>query len=256
MYDMSERHEPERLQRQALEVLFEFTGLSTFEMFRNFPVFAPRYNIARFLAHYELFKKIVDVPGVIVDLGVFRGASTFTWAKLCEIFCATDARKVVYGFDSFEGFPALGEHDGPVDAASDVRQGGYFGGTSIEKDLELAREAMNHDRQLRHLERIQFIKGDVLETIPKFIETKGNGLRISLLNLDLDLYEPTKVALEQFVPLMSKGGVIIFDEYAVDTFGGETKAVDEYFTKLHGVRPDIRKFTWHSNPSGFVQMEK
>lgn len=256
MSDMSERHKPERLQREALEALFNKTELSTFEMFRNFPVFTPRYNIARFLAHYELFKEITEVPGVIVDLGVFRGASTFTWAKLCEIFCPTDVRKVVYGFDSFEGFPALSEHDGPVDTVNDVRVGGYFGGTSIENDLSMARAAMNHDRQFPHIERVQFVKGDVVKTIPEFVKAKGNGLRISLLNLDVDLYAPTKVALEQFVPLMSVGGVIIFDEYAVDTFGGETKAVDEYFREHFGGRPDIRKFTWHSNPSGFVRIGK
>ena len=98
MSDMSLRHKPEQLQREALEKLFEVTDLSVFEMFRNFPVFTPRFNLARFLAHYEIFKKVSHLPGVIIDLGVFRGASTFTWAKLCEIFCPTDARKTVYGF--------------------------------------------------------------------------------------------------------------------------------------------------------------
>ena len=107
MTDMSARHEPERLQREALEQLFAETKLSTFEMFRNFPVFTPRYNLARFLVHYELFKKVSSIPGVIVDLGVFRGSSTFTWAKLCEIFCPTDVKKVIYGFDTFSGFPSI-----------------------------------------------------------------------------------------------------------------------------------------------------
>jgi hypothetical protein len=92
MSDLSLRHEPERLQREKLEELFGSVDMSIFEMFRSFPVFTPRYNIARFLAHYEIFKKVTELPGVIVDLGVFRGASTFTWAKLCEIFCPTDVR--------------------------------------------------------------------------------------------------------------------------------------------------------------------
>jgi hypothetical protein len=252
---MSSRHEPERLQREALEGLFDSTQLSAFEMFRNFPVFTPRYNIARFLAQYEIFKKATDVPGAIIDLGVFRGASTFTWAKLCEIFCPTDARKVVYGFDTFEGFPSLSVHDGAADPVNDVRQGGYYGGPSIERDLEHAREAMNHDRHLRHLDRIQFVKGDALVTIPEFVKQKGNGLRVALLNLDLDLYEPTKCALEHLGPLMAPGGIIVCDEYAVDTFGGESKAVDEYFTKRFGRRPKMHKFTWHSNPSAYIEVD-
>lgn len=255
MSDMSTRHEPERRQKEDLERLYEVTGLSEFEKFRNFPVFTPRFNLARFLTHYELFKKVVDLPGVIVDLGVFRGASTFTWAKLCEIFCSTDVRKVVYGFDTFEGFPSLSNEDGPEDTLQDVRAGGYFGGTTVERDLSLAQAAMNHDRHLKHINRIDFIKGDVSETIPAFVEAKGNGLRIALLNLDVDLYEPTKVALEHFVPLMVRGGIIILDEYAVDTFGGESKAVDEYFVRTFGKRPVIKKFTWHSNPSGYIEVD-
>lgn len=255
MNDMSNRHEPERRQRETLELLFNQTELSIFDMFRNFPVATPRYNIARFLVHYELFKKIIDVPGVIVDLGVFRGASTFTWAKLCEIFCPTDIRKTVIGFDTFTGFPKITSEDGPENISQDVTTGGYFGGASVEADLALAQEAMNHDRHLRHKNRIELVKGDVCNTIPQFVTDKGEGLRIALLNLDLDLYEPTRVALEQFVPRMARGGIIIVDEYAVDTFGGETKAVDEYFEKNFGKRPRVVKFPWHSNPTGYIEVD-
>jgi hypothetical protein len=223
-------------------------------MFRNFAVFTPRFNLARFLAHYELFKKVVNVPGVIIDLGVFRGASTFTWAKLCEIFCPTDIRKTVFGFDTFEGFAKISVDDGPENPVEDVVPGGYFGGESIEADLALAQEAMNQDRHLSHKNRIEFIKGDVSETIPRFVAERGDGLRIALLNLDLDLYEPTRVALENFAPKMARGGVIIVDEYAVDTWGGETKAVDDYFLHHFGARPIVIKFPWHSNPTGFIEV--
>lgn len=255
MTDMADRHEPEFRQREALERLFASTELTTFDLFRNFPVATPRYNIARFLAHYEIFKQIVDVPGVIVDLGVFRGASTFTWAKLCEIFCPTDIRKTIFGFDTFAGFPKIGIEDGPEDTKQDVVAGGYFGGSSVEADLELAQEAMNHDRHLRHKNRVEFVKGDVCETIPEFVTAKGEGLRIALLNLDLDLYEPTRVALENFVPRMARGGIIVVDEYAVDTFGGETKAVDDYFVSRFGKRPKVIKFPWHSNPTGYIKID-
>jgi hypothetical protein len=250
--DPSFRNEPERKQKELLEKIFKNTELSTFELFRNFPVFTPRYNLARFLTHYELFKMMYTLPGNIIDLGVYRGCSTFTWAKLCEIFCPTDIRKKVYAFDTFEGFPELTNLDGEISEINDVKKGGYFGGHTIENDLILAQNAMNFDRHLHHINRIEFIKGDVIQTIPKFIKDKGSGLRIALLNLDVDLYEPTKIALNYFVPLMVKGGVIILDEYAVDTFGGESCAVDEYFIETFKKRPDIKKFSWHSNPSGYI----
>jgi hypothetical protein len=252
---MSDRHKPEKLQRDLLEQIYLTSKLNTFELFRNFPVFTPRYNLARFLSHYEIFKHVIDVPGTIIDLGVFCGASTFTWAKLCEIFCPTDIKKKVYGFDTFEGFVTIDKEDGPLNPDEDVIPGGYNGGPSIMQDLELAQQAMDCDRHLNHISRIEFIKGDVNTTIPDFVKLKGDGLRISLLNLDLDLYRPTYTALENFAPLMSPGGIIIVDEYAVDTFGGESKAVDEFFIKFKGKRPRIIKFPWHSNPSGYIKVE-
>jgi len=252
MPDPSLQHEPEQRQREVLNQIFDTTELSVFELFRNFPVFTPRYNLARFLTHYELFKMINTLPGSIIDLGVYRGCSTFTWAKLCEIFCPTDIRKKVYAFDSFEGFPEITHIDGETNKLDDVQKGGYFGGETIERDLIRAQEAMNFDRHLRHVNRIEFIKGDILQTVPEFVKRKGNGLRIALLNLDVDLYEPTIISLECFVPLMVNGGVIILDEYAVDTFGGESHSVDEYFIKTFGRKPHIRKFLWHSNPSGYI----
>lgn len=255
MSDTSLRHEPEKLQREVLEKLYENTALSIFEMFRCFPVFTPRLNLARFLVHYELFKKTVDLPGSIVDIGVYRGASTFTWAKLCEIFCATDVLKKVYGFDTFSGFVEIRAEDGKEDEAKSVHVGGYYGGQTTEMDLQLAQSAMNHDKHIRHIDRIEFFKGDVVETIPKFLDEKGNGLKVSLLNLDADLFEPTRVALEHFVPRMVKGGIIILDEYAVETFGGETLAVDEYFRKYFDINPKLKKFTWHSNPSAYIVVD-
>lgn len=254
MSDIAERHENERVQKEILEELFEKTDLTAFQMFRNFPVFTPRYNLARFLVHYELFKKIRNLPGVIIDLGVFQGASTFTWAKFAEIFCPTDVRKVVYGFDTFEGFPAIAEEDGNDDAQIDRKAGGFHGGTTIEQDLNLAQKALNADKHIKHLDRIQFVKGDMVKTIPEFVKTKGAGLKVALMNIDCDLYEPTKSALEHFVPRMVKGGIIILDEYALETFGGESKAVDEYFKEALGEKPNIRKFTWHSVPSGYIEV--
>jgi hypothetical protein len=59
----------------------------------------------------------------------------------------------------------------------------------------------------------------------------------------VDLYEPTKVMLETFVPRMPKGGVIVFDELNAKMFPGETVAVDE----IMGLRNlNIRRFPFDS----------
>ena len=86
-----------------------------------------------------------------------------------------------------------------------------------------------HDstRFLGHIPKIELIKGDAIKTIPKFIEDNRH-LVVSLLYLDFDLYEPTKVALENFYPRMPKGSIIAFDELDNPLWPGETEAMIEF----------------------------
>lgn len=70
------------------------------------------------------------------------------------------------------------------------------------------------------------VQGDLSKTAPAYLESNPH-LVVSLLYLDLDLYEPTKKALEVFLPRMPKGAVIAFDELNAKIFPGETIAVME-----------------------------
>ena len=72
-----------------------------------------------------------------------------------------------------------------------------------------------------------FIKGDVEETLTKTSNLPNNG--ISLLRLDTDFYESTKVELNVLYPMLSVRGVCLLDDYG--TWKGQKKAVDEYFNQ-------------------------
>ena len=72
---------------------------------------ARRQALKRFLAHVELFKMTLDVPGDVAEFGVFRGFGLFTWANLLESYCIGDRTKVVYGFDNWQGFTGFSEQD-------------------------------------------------------------------------------------------------------------------------------------------------
>src|SRR5262245_37640187 len=86
-------------------------GIDPLTAVKNFAVLARRQALKRFLAHVELFKMTLDVPGDIAEFGVFRGLGLFTWANLLESYCIGDRTKVVYGFDNWRGFTALSEQD-------------------------------------------------------------------------------------------------------------------------------------------------
>ena len=79
---------------------------------------------------------------------------------------------------------------------------------------------------------MSLIKGDAIETIPTFINEHPH-LMVSLLYLDFDLYEPTKVAIENFMPRMPKGAVIAFDELDNPLWPGETQAMFEFCRDYH-----------------------
>jgi hypothetical protein len=89
-------------------------------------------------------------------------------------------------------------------------------------------EINDSTRFLGHVPKIKLIKGDATITIPQFIIDHPHIL-VSLLYLDFDLYEPTKIALEHFLPRMPKGAVIAFDELDNALWPGETLAMIEHF---------------------------
>lgn len=89
--------------------------------------------------------------------------------------------------------------------------------------MELAR-INDSTRFLGHIPKVQLIKGDATQTIPQFVNETPH-LLISLLFMDFDLYESTKVALEHFVPRMPKGAIIAFDELDNPLWPGETQAM-------------------------------
>lgn len=51
------------------------------DLLESFPIYARRINLARFLARYELFRAVKDLPGCVLECGVYRGAGLLTWAK-------------------------------------------------------------------------------------------------------------------------------------------------------------------------------
>jgi hypothetical protein len=98
-----------------LEQLFTAHGVQPLDALRQFPVFARRQNLKRFLAHAELFKLSIEIPGDIAELGVFRGLGLFTWANLLEAYCIGNRTKTVYGFDNWRGFETIAPEDGGTD---------------------------------------------------------------------------------------------------------------------------------------------
>ena len=247
-YGSSTSHDEQ--QWDKLERLVEEGGHRLSDVLESFPVYIRRVNLSRFLAHYELYRRVSDLPGNIVDVGVYRGVSLFSWAQFCEIFHAGDRTKRVVGFDNFAGFTSLSDKDGPDYPKVNKVEGGWDAGPFYEQ-LKQHIDLFHEDSFLPRAKRIFLVEGEVTESARDFVQ-QNPGFRVSLLHLDIDLYEPTLAALEAFYPCMVKGGVVVFDEYAVTEWAGETRAVEEYFGDD---LPRIEKFPFTSLPGGFFVKE-
>lgn len=188
----------------------------------NFPKFARRQKITRFLCLYEIFKEIINVKGSIVECGVNSGFSLFTWAHLSSILEMNNITRMIYGFDTFDGFSSTSEIDNSIyhePKDGDMTKNSY-------EELGKLIEIFNDNRFLGNLPKIKLIKGDVTKTAPKFLE-QNKHLLVAMLFIDLDLYEPTKVALQTFLPRMHKGSILVMDEIDHPQWPGETLALLE-----------------------------
>jgi hypothetical protein len=159
----------------------------------------------------------LDVPGDIVECGVFKGAGWMYWLKLLDLYARGEQKRVV-GFDTFSSFAdSLLEYERKSVTAY-VNEAA-FDGVDPETILAYAKRAGFDNGEL--------VAGDVMQTLPEYVRSNP-GFRISLLHLDFDTYRGTSVALEHLYRFVTPGGLIVFDEYGKRGWG-ESDAVDEFF---------------------------
>lgn len=165
-----------------------------------------------------------DIEGDFVECGVWRGGNAMAAA---EVFKLYKSDKSVWLFDTFLGMTAPTESDVRAsDGESAQKQ-------YISKQKETHNEwcfASIDDVRRNFMNRgltsnINFIQGDVCKTLNMRILPN----KISVLRLDTDWYESTKIELEVLYPKLSIGGCLIIDDYG--HWSGSQKATDEYFEK-------------------------
>ena len=195
-----------------------------FEYENNFYLSCDKSRISKLIAQYELHKRIINVPGEIVECGVFKGASFLRLALFQSLFSVEFSKKVI-GFDTFGKFP---ESDLPQDVENIE---GFF---SRAGDQSISREQLMGVLKNNNIDQYcELVEGDIIDTVPAYVDSHP-GLKISLLNLDCDFYKASRRVLEHLYPRLENNGILILDNYK--DFAGETMAVDEYFkgqAKIH-----------------------
>ena len=210
-----------------VNTLWETCSGSPVEKLESFTNFTSRQSLTKFLARAEVFQRQLKINGSIVEVGVHRGASYMTWCHLSSIYEPVNYLRKIIGFDTFEGFCSLSVNDA-TGTSEHLKKGGFSTGSDLHGELIECINLYDKNRMMNHLPKCQLVKGDAINTIPIYLKENPHTL-VSLLHLDADLYEPTRAALQHFLPRMPKGAVILFDELNMDLFPGETLALLEHF---------------------------
>lgn len=176
---------------------------------------------------------VVDagIPGDFVECGVWRGGSVMAMASQLVRMGVTDRQ--IWLYDTFTGMTAPTDHD--VEAASGTRARDLLATTSPGdgNNIWCIADKADVERNIASTtyptSRFTLIGGDVAETLLEHVPTT-----ISLLRLDTDWYESTRISLEVLYPRLAVGGVCILDDYG--HWQGARRAVDEYF-EVRGIRP-------------------
>jgi hypothetical protein len=188
-----------------------------------------RQSLSRLIYYRDLYQHILDVPGVICEFGVHWGATLATLINLRGMYEPYNHSRHIFGFDTFEGFSTVSERDGPGHAVGDYASFSGFEGV-LQEILEL-QESFN---PVAHIRKFQLIKGDASNTARQWLKDNPHAI-VSMLILDMDVYEPTLNVLTAFKERLTKGSVIVFDELSSPDWPGETRALAETFG-LAGLR--------------------
>lgn len=211
--------------REEFLKLFERCPIPPGELLGNLGLFINRQNLSRILFMHELYQKILNVHGVVVEFGTRWGHNIALFHSFRGIYEPYNYNRKIIAFDTFEGFPSVDTKDG---RSSAVSKGAYNVTECYEEYLEQVLAHHVQESPLAHIRRHELVKGDVAKTLPKYLEQHPETI-VALAYFDLDLYEPTKRCLELIKPHITRGSVLAFDELNHSEWPGETIALREAF---------------------------
>ncbi|MDF2577440.1 MAG: crotonobetainyl-CoA--carnitine CoA-transferase [Chlamydiales bacterium] len=212
--------------QQQLTALCQQAPVPSDEWLANAGLFLTSKTLSRILFFYEIYQKILNTHGVIMEFGVRWGQTLALLSALRGIFEPFNRHRKIIGFDTFCGFKGFdANQDG---AMCKCKDGSFSVSEGYEEYLTKLISLSDQLNPIPHLKKFELVKGDACETIPEYL-ARHPETTISLAIFDFDIYKPTKAALEAIKPHLFKGSILVFDELCDDIFPGETIALKEVF---------------------------
>lgn len=215
-----------------------------YDAFNSFILSSDRKVFNKLIARTLLYNEVKDLPGDIVECGVFKGTGLYSFLKLKQLYNPNSVKKVI-GFDFFNTDDLLNSINNEMDRET---MSVLFNGRDFKHEKNY--DTFLHEQILTHgfLDTdFQLVQGDVSLTTKNFSQNNP-GFKISLLYLDLDLEEPTYNTLNNLWDNVVKGGIIVFDEYGYHKWS-ESKGVDRFIEEK---KLEIKTLNYYA-PTAYIK---
>ncbi|AEA45766.1 CalS11 [Fluviicola taffensis DSM 16823] len=220
---MSGSSKKESETREDFFKLYEQCPIPKEQILNNLGLFAKRQVLSRILMMNDMYKKIVNLHGIVCEFGVHWGNNLALFESFRGMYEPYNYNRKIVGFDTFEGFPSVHEKDGN---SKIIEKGAYSTTKGYEEYLEQVLKYHESESPIPHIKKFELVKGDASVTIKKYLKDNPETI-IAFAYFDFDIYEPTKACLEAILPHLTKGAIIGFDELNFHNFPGETLAFKE-----------------------------
>ena len=155
----------------------------------NFLLSCQNSRIAKMLAYYELYKIASKIKGDFVLGGIFRGISTVEFSTFINLFEKSSKQKLIV-FDEFKKFP---KNNNDLKSSTVIKQMGEKGITKSQLGLVLKN---------KKIKNVEMIKGKITKIVLDYVSSHPK-LKISLLNMDIDIFDRELLSLKILYPFVT-----------------------------------------------------
>ena len=184
------------------------------KLIKQFPLISDQMTLSRLEVILRSLEKVLEqgITGDIVEFGCYKGTTSLFIRRLLNLYLAD--RHDFHVYDSFAGLPAKSKQDSsPIGYA-------FEAGKLSTSKKQLLQEFYKANLRPPIIHRGWFDQ----------LTASDIPTQIAFAFLDGDFYESVKSSLGLVWPRLSKGGVVVIDDYLRDALPGATLAVEQFFS--------------------------
>ena len=214
----------------------------------NWPMLSAltRPTLGRILQMHKIYEQILEIPGSVCEFGVHYGASSNVLMNLKSLLEPHNSNRNFYLFDTFAGFVGTSPKDGNQVNERDFAINSENYDEFLKEMLSLHNRIRNDNSDVN----FEIFKGDASNSVEEFL-TENPHVVLSLVIFDMDVYAPTKKVLELVIPRLTKGSIVVIDQFNFAAYPGETIALMEVL-ELNKIEMKKSSFTPHTAWFRFV----